>query len=103
MNKDEILNKSRESKKDEGAEFIESKGVQLGLVIFIVISFFMIIFNEVVGLKSFDIYTLTLIFLSTESITKYRFTHKKRYVIITIFYVTLGIISLLAYIDTSLR
>lgn len=103
MNKEDILNKSRNSKEDEGAEFIENKGIRLGFGIFSIISLLIVVFNEFVGLKSFDIFVLIFVFSSTESITKYKFTHKKRYIVSTIFSVIFCIICLIAYIDTSLR
>lgn len=103
MNKEEILLKSRKSKVDEGIEFIENKGFRFGFVIFIVIVFFMIVFNEIIGVKSYDIFTLIFAFASTESITKYRYTSKKRYIVSTVIYIILFISSLIAYINTGLR
>lgn len=103
MNKEDILTKSRKSKEDEGVEFIENKGIRLGLGIFSIISLLIVVFNEIVGLESFDIFTLIFVFASTESITKYKFTHKKIYIVSTIFSIIFCIVCLIAYIDTSLR
>lgn len=103
MNKEEILKKSRKSKEDEGVEFIENKGFIFGFAIFIIIASLIVVFNEVVGLESYDIFALIFASGSAESITKYKFTHKKRYAISTIFSVILCISCLIAYIDTSLR
>lgn len=103
MNKDEILNRSRQSKKDEGVEFVQNEGVRFGFYVFVIVSFLMVIFNQFIGVKSFDIFALIFIFGSTESMTKYKFTHKKRYIISTVVYILLCIMSLFAYIDISLR
>lgn len=103
MNKDEILNRSRQSKKDEGVDFVQNEGVRFGFYVFVIVSFFMVIFNQFIGVKSFDIFALIFVFESTESMTKYKFTHKKRYIISTVVYILLCITCLFAYIDTSLR
>lgn len=103
MNKEEILNKSRNSKEDEGVEFIEKKGFTLGFGVFMIITVLIVVFNEIIGLESFDIFALLAGFASAESITKYRFTHKKKYAVGTIFNVILCVSCFIAYIDTSLR
>lgn len=103
MNKEEILRKNRQSKKDEGIEFVQNEGVRFGFYVFVIISFLMVVFNQFIGVKSFDIFALIFIFASTESMIKYKFTHKKRYIISTVIYVFLCIACLFTYIDTGLR
>lgn len=98
MKKEEILSKSRQEKKDEGIEFTENKGRKLGFIIFICIYVFILAFNAEVGRSSYELYALCLTFLSSESILKYKFTHKNRYLIISIICIIATISSLGKYI-----
>ncbi len=45
MDKNTILEKSRNSRSDEGIEYAESKGRKIGFVIFSLIFLFIILFN----------------------------------------------------------
>ena len=81
MDKDEILKKSRQQKNDEGMEYTENSGRKLGFTAFCFVSIFLVIFNSFIGEQSYAIFALFWTFIAAESIPKYRFTHKKVYLI----------------------
>lgn len=99
MNKEEILNKSRQEKSDEGIDFIENKGRKLGFTLFVCVYVFILAFNAEMGRSSYELYSLCLTFLSTQSIQKYKFTRKKRYLIISIVGIIATIVTLGKYIE----
>ena len=98
MNKEEILRKSRNENNDEGIEFTENKGRKLGFIAFICVYVFILVFNAEMGRSSYELYALCLIFLSSEAVPKYKFTRKKRYLIISILGMIATILTLGKYI-----
>ena len=103
INKEENLTKNRLSKQDEGIEFIENKGYRIGYSIFIIVNLLIVIFNSTNGLKSYDILCLAFTFFSVESVLKYKFTSKKKYIISSLFHILGGVTLLIAHIHTTLR
>lgn len=103
MNKEEILNKSRQSKKDEGLEYIENKGRKIGYIAFIFVFSFIIIFNALVGQKSDAIGALFWTFMVAENIAKYQFTHDRKNLIAAIGFSILTIFLLINFVLASLR
>lgn len=99
MNKEEILNKSRQEKSDEGIDFIENKGRKLGFTLFVCVYVFILAFNAEMGRSSYELYSLCLTFLSAQSIQKYKFTRKKRYLIVSIVGIIAAIVTLGKYIQ----
>ncbi|WP_394863316.1 DUF6442 family protein [Paraclostridium bifermentans] len=102
-NKEEILKRSRNSKRDEGMEFVENKGRTIGFRALCVIFIFIVLFNSFMGKRSDEVSALFWAYLAFESIPKYKFTHEKAYLVTTIFGIIASLASLLNFILTSLR
>lgn len=102
-NKEDILRKSRNSKIDEGMEFIENKGRKIGFIAFCVVFIIIVLFNAFMGKKSNEVATLFWAYLACESIPKYKFTHERIYLITIIFGTVASVLSLSNFILTSLR
>jgi len=77
MKKDEILEKAREEKKDEGIDNVNNKGLSLGYKIFILLSVILIVFNRFNNIKSYDILSLMFGFSVAESYSRYKFMKEK--------------------------
>lgn len=78
MDKNEVLKKSRQQQNDEGIEYTDNNGRRLGFTAFCCVFIFEVIFNSILGNQSHAIFALFWIFIAAEAIPKYRFTHKKR-------------------------
>ncbi|MCC0704924.1 hypothetical protein IC213_17840 [Clostridioides sp. ES-S-0049-02] len=102
MNKEEILNKSRQSK-DEGLEYVENKGRKIGYIAFTCVFCFIVIFNAFIGQKSYTVAALFWTFIVAESIAKYQFTRKKQYIFVATFSLIVTITSLINFVSASLR
>ena len=81
MDKQEILNKSRNSNTDEGREYFENKGRKIGYIIFYVIAIFMILFGKYYGKESHSVFTLLWLFTTVDTFTRFRFYHEKIYIL----------------------
>lgn len=103
MDKKEILNKSRQSKRDEGLEYAENKGRKLGYIAFSCVFVFIVLFNAIMGQNSYAVSALFWSFISAETIAKYQFTHKKSYLFIVIASAIVTIILLVNFVLISLR
>lgn len=88
MDKNSILEKSRNSKRDEGMEYAEDKGRKVGFVIFCFIYLFIILFNLFFSRFSNPVFYATSsmfwVFISAEAFQKFKFTQKKIYLVTTI-------------------
>lgn len=102
MDKEEILKKSRNSSTDEGLEYFENKGLRIGYTTFYFVAIFMIIFNKYIGNESDSIFTLLWIFFAVDSISKFKFTHKKFYLFGSIISLILMVYSFVNFILGSL-
>ncbi|MDD6795938.1 MAG: DUF6442 family protein [Clostridiaceae bacterium] len=105
MNKEEILEKSRQSTIDEGIEHAENEGRKTGYIIFTIVYAFIITFNLFFGESDtfHALSSLFSIFIATEAFQKYRFIKNKIYLISAIAAGMTSIISLINYILTTLR
>lgn len=103
MNKEEILNKSRQSKKDEGLEYVENKGRKIGYIAFTCVFCFITIFNIFIGQKNDAMLALFWTFIVAENIAKFQFTHDIKNLIVAIGFSILTILSLIDFVSTSLR
>jgi len=104
MNKNEILERSRKLKKDEGQEFAEAKGFklgeQMGLVaglITVVIAFFTL--QEV---AFWAVCTVGFSIGFGESLPIYRFTKKKSYLAWTVVFAVFAVIAVVIFTGLSL-
>ena len=102
MDKKEILNKSRNSSTDEGLEYFENKGLRIGYTAFYFVAIFMIIFKNYIGKESDSILTLLWIFSAVDSMSKFKFTHKKIYLFGSIIALILMVYSFVNFILGSL-
>ena len=84
MKKDEILEKAREEKKDEGIDNVNNKGLSLGYKIFILLSIILIVFNRFNNIESYDILSLMFGFSVAESYSRYKFLKEKSLLISSI-------------------
>ncbi|SCK01813.1 Uncharacterised protein [uncultured Clostridium sp.] len=98
MDKEEILSKSRQEKKDEGVEFVENKGRKIGFTVFTCVYVFILACNVEMGRSSYEVNALLFTFLSSEAVLKYKFTHKNKYLIFSIVSIIITIFSLVKYI-----
>ena len=98
MNKEEILERSRNNNLDEGKEFAIKRGEiysnRIGQAFIIGLSFF----NWFNGRESFDCIAIIFAMSIGENFSKYKFNEKKRYIFFIIWDVIMVIISLLAHI-----
>ena len=74
MKKDEILEKARGEKKDEGIDNVYNKGLDLGHKIFLLLCIALTVFNKFNDRTSFDIGTLMFAFSVTRYYTEYKFS-----------------------------
>ncbi len=88
MDKNTVLEKSRNSRSDEGIEYAESKGRKIGFVIFSLIFLFIILFNLFFSGGNNSVFyaasSMFWIFISTDAFEKFKFTRKKSHLVITI-------------------
>ena len=78
--KEEILERSRKSGKDEGLDFAEMRGNKIGVVIFAVIAFILAVFSGPDQIKV--VYTIAALSFSVvlgSTFSMYRFSKKKIY------------------------
>jgi hypothetical protein len=105
MNKEEILEKSRQSQKDEGIEYAENQGRKIGFMAFSILFAFLIIFNLFFG-ESCTFHAISSLFwafIAAESYGKYRFLKQKLYLVTVIAGSMASIISVINYVLTTLR
>ena len=98
MKKDEILEKAREEKKDEGIDNVNNKALNLGHKIFILLSVFLLVFNKFNNIESYDVVSLMFVFSAARYNTEYKFSKELNsyyYLILSSF---LGIVFLLCHI-----
>ncbi|QAT39869.1 DUF6442 family protein [Clostridium sp. JN-9] len=105
MNKEEILEKSRQIHQDEGMEHAENQGRKIGFIAFSILYLFLVIFNFFYGeIATFDaISSLFWAFIAGESYGKYSFAKTKLYLISAIAGSIASILSVANYIIITLR
>lgn len=96
MDKDEILEKSRAAKKDEGVEYAHSKGNSLGEKILAVVSLPMAIFSIVIGEYAiiWAIGAMTFAHVLGQSLSIFRFTKRKYHLA----WIVLSIVMLIVFL-----
>jgi len=77
MNKEEILEKSREAKSDEGSQYAQNKGRRIGVAAMMILFIILILYNLFRGIDNNAIFALFWTYLGFESYGKYRFTKGK--------------------------
>lgn len=102
MNKDEILEKSREEKNDEGLIAAENKGRKIGMIAFTIVFAFTLVFNFFNGNDIYACIAMFWAFFATETYPKYKFTKNKVYLFTTILGATACIIAIATLITKTL-
>ena len=82
MKKEEVLEKSRASKSDEGIDFAQNQGRKIGIVCFHVLLVVMLISSRFLAdaidkTAMYALFTLTAAFWASESYAMYRFSGEK--------------------------
>lgn len=95
MNKEEILERSRQAGEDEGMEHTENHGRIVGYFAFSIFYLIIVIFDWVFGdgRTAEAVSSLCFILLASQTYIKYRFARQKTYLVIAI----IGSISSLAF------
>ena len=99
MKKDEILERSRVSKSDEGMDFARDQGRKIGLVCFHVLLIVMLITSRFVA-KVIDktalyaLLTLAAAFWASESYAMYRFSRETSYLALALLTAVLSLVAL---------
>lgn len=105
MKREDVLNRSRSSKQDEGVEYAENQGRKVGFIIFTLLFAFLAIFNLFYGETAtfYAINSLYFAFSTGEAYGKYRFNKSKLYLVGTIAAGTASLFSVFTYVVTTLR
>lgn len=94
MNKEEILQKSRQENKDEGRIAAEAAGRKIGVTAFCIVFVIIMLLNFFSGQSNYGVMAMFWAFLAAEAYPKYRFTKQKTYLVTVI----AGAIASIAYI-----
>lgn len=84
MNREEILEKSRKEKSDEGLISAENKGRKIGIAAFCFVFIFIIVFNLFNAQPNYVPMALFWAFFAAEAYPKYKFTSKSGYLVTVI-------------------
>ncbi|MGL5245896.1 MAG: DUF6442 family protein [Sarcina sp.] len=107
MNKDEILQKSRQIQKDEGLEYIENQGRKIGFYAFCTIFIFIVIVDSFFSRQKnptfYAVSALFWVFMASEAIPKFKFTHRKSCLITIIAGYIATIFNLINFLIATLR
>lgn len=97
MNKEEILEKSRNEKIDEGIEFASNKGRKIGVsgmcAMFIIIA----VYNSLKGLDSNAIFAMFWTYLGFESYGMYTVSRKRIHLVGAVAGIFAGVLWLIGY------
>jgi len=86
MLKEEVLEKSRSERTDEGMENAENQGRRIGFIAFVFVFLALALFNLFVGETGtfYAMLSLFWVFLAAEAYAKYRFAKRKVYLVTVI-------------------
>ena len=102
MYKEDILEKSRNEKNDEGQQFAESKGRRIGVIAMTAMSLILMVYNLFMGLNNDAIFALFWTYLGFESYGKYQFTKGKAELTGAVAGIIAGIVFLINYLISTL-
>lgn len=105
MNKEEILERSRQSHKDEGVEYAENQGRKIGFGVFVILFAFLVIFNFIYGETNtfYAISSLFWAFMAAEAYAKYRFVKQKAYLVTAVAGSIASFFSVINFVMITLR
>lgn len=91
MEREEVLRKSRKEQNDEGLDYVENTGRRKGIMVLLLMSLFVILYNRIVHIQtSFGVCVVVSTYLAVEEYYKYKYTKQKK----TLIYI--GILLILA-------
>jgi len=83
--KAEILEKSRKANKDEGMEYADYRGSRIGVIVYAVVAFFLVVFSLPDKMNVvYTIASLSFAWVVGGTFSYYRFTKRKTYLICVI-------------------
>lgn len=98
MNKDEILERSRREKKDEGLEYAMNKGRRIGTAGMSAMFIVLVIFNLMKGINNYAIFALFWTYIGLENLGKYTVTRERKLLVGSIAGILAGLLYLVCYI-----
>ena len=98
MEKQEILEKSRQEKVDEGVTYAENKGRRYGEIGFSLLIAAFIIYNWIKGLDCYLLFTLFWGYLAAEGLGKYQVRRERKFLWGIVFGAIASLCFLLCYV-----
>lgn len=102
MNKEDVLERSRAEKVDEGMQEAENRGRRIGEIAFCGVFIFITLFNFFKGQPNYAPMAMLWAFLAAESYPKYQFSKNKSYLVATIAGTVASIASLVSFVISNL-
>ena len=99
MEKQDILEKSRREKRDEGVTYAENAGRRYGMIAFCLLNSAMILYNLVKGLDSYLPLALFWGYLAAEGLGKYQVRRERKYLWVVVCGAVASLCFLLCYAD----
>ena len=103
MTKEEILAKSRNEKKDEGTEYIASRGRRWGVAAMSLMYLALIVFNWFNGQDHDQLMAMFWAYLSFEAYGMYKVNHERMRLIAAICGLIVAVLFAVCYVITVLR
>lgn len=98
MNKEEILAKSRRENLDEGKKNAENQGRQIGIISFLIVLIFLMIFDLCTKQSNDALLAVFWAYIAAEAYPRYRFSRDKTLLVTTIAGGFLSIANLITYV-----
>ena len=103
MTKEEILARSRHEKKDEGTEYIASRGRRWGVAAMSLMYLALIVFNWFNGQDNYQLMAVFWAYLGFEAYGMYKVTHERGRLIAAICGLVAAVLFAVCYVITVLR
>jgi len=103
MNKDEILEKSRREKKDEGIEYAMNNGRRLGTVGMSIMFVILLVYNLLKGIDSDALHAVFWTYIGLDNLGRYRITKEKSLLIGAVAGTLAGVLFFVTYILGTVR
>ena len=98
MEKQDILEKSRREKRDEGVTYAENAGRRYGMIAFCLLNAAMILYNLVKGLDSYLPLALFWGYLAAEGLGKYQVRRERKFLWVIVCGAIASLCFLLCYV-----
>ncbi len=103
MDKEKILERSRNENNDEGLNYVSSRGVRLGYKIFLLLCAVLIVVNIIFKQNSDSILVLLWGFMAADAYSRYKFTKKKYHIVLSVIAGIASISNLVNYIMNVIK